>query len=84
MSFKENSPVAAREGFPSALANSSTGASSLKGFWELCSSLLAGFSWACFHFAKYSGAQLSVKETPTLLGSLLVSSKVQTGDLWSM
>lgn len=61
MSFKENSPVAAREGFPSALANSSTGASSLKGFWELCSSLLAVFS--CFYFAKYSGAQLSVKRS---------------------
>lgn len=43
MSFKENSPLAAREGFPSALTNFSTGASSLKGFWELYTSLHGGF-----------------------------------------
>lgn len=52
MSFKENSPLAARQGFPSAL----TGASSLKGLWELCRSLFAGFFLlAHFYFFKYSG-----------------------------
>lgn len=48
MSFKENSPLAARHGFPSALTDSLKGAFSLKGFWELCRSLLAGFHWPTF------------------------------------
>lgn len=53
MSFKEISPVAASEGFPSALAN-----------WGLLSKRpRCFFLLACFYFSKYSGTQLSMKGT---------------------
>lgn len=43
----EPSPLAAREGFLYALTTSSTGASTLKSFRELCRNLLSGFHWKC-------------------------------------